>query len=346
MTFHPFRSLPVALILALGSALPALAEPAGTLLFVQDGVRIINADGQSRPARQGEVLQTGERLQTPPNAITQLKLPDGSLMGVRPGAELRIDPPAVGGAGRSPEVALLQGAIRVVGVELMDRSKTSAVIVKAGQTTLQLTGADIESAVLKPEARPAPSPGSAPGTPAAGESPGTYNRLAAGAATLRSGTITETLPMRQVSFVPANSPIPTILATVGPTVFAASRSRDDKASNLPPPAATGGRPDAVPPRPTEGVPVFSNMTSSLTAPRPSLAGGLPAAGPNVPGPRLVFSPISGVVNPVAGDRAVPGPAPMGGAPSVRPLPPPPPPPIRQVVICRQNPIIGRPQICT
>lgn len=328
------RPLTTAFLVAFGYVLPVSAEPAGTLVFVQDGVQIINAGGQARPARQGDVLQTGERLQTPPNAITQIKLPDGSLMGMRPGAELRIDPPAAGSGHQSPEVALLQGAIRVVGVELMDRSKTSGLILKTGQTSVQLTGADIESAVLKPEVRPT------------GETPGTYNRLAVGSATLRSGSIVEPLPIRQVSFVPANSPVPAILATVGPTVFAATRSQT---APLLPRVGAG-----------EGVSMVSNMTSTLTAPRPNVSGaGAPpgALGTGAPGPLPVFSPIStGAVNPTAGDRPAAGAAPiggggLGGTAGVRPPPPPPPPvailpPIRPPVICRPNPLAGRPPICT
>lgn len=220
MTSLDFRPLAAAMTVAMAYALPVQAQSGGTVLFAQEGVQIINANGQARAARQGDVLQAGERIQTPANGITQVKLPDGSLMGLRPNAELRVDAPPsgrpVGGSVATPEVTLLQGGVRVVGAELVDKTKSSALVLKAGTTSVQMKGADMESAILKPVA------GSAP---AAGAAPGTYNRLATGSATLSSGTTTTPLQARQVSFVPANSSVPTTLTSANPSVFAGERPK-------------------------------------------------------------------------------------------------------------------------
>lgn len=200
------------LAILLGSlASSAFAAPAGTLLFSQEGVRIIDASGATRPARQGETLQTGERLLTPANGITQVKLPDGSLVSVRPGTELKIDPPAAGNPSQQ-QLTLIQGAVRVIGSELMDKRKSSAITLQTGQATLQLTGADIESAVIRPDGP----------RPQGGGDPGTYNRLLFGAGTLRSGAVLEPLPLRQVSFVSLASLQPVTLTSVSPTLFTSS----------------------------------------------------------------------------------------------------------------------------
>lgn len=197
------------LAILLGSfASGAFAAPAGALLFSQEGAQIIDAAGVTRPARQGDVLQTGERLLTPPNGITQVKLPDGSLISVRPGTEMRIDPPPTG-VPNQQQIALIHGAVRVIGAELMDKLKSSAITLQTGQATLQLTGADIESAVVRPDSQKPQGLGD----------PGSYNRLQIGAGTLRSGTVLEPLALRQVSFISLAGLQPITLGSVSPTLF-------------------------------------------------------------------------------------------------------------------------------
>jgi hypothetical protein len=186
----------------------AFAAPAGALLFSQEGAQIIDAAGVTRPARQGDVLQTGERLLTPPNGISQVKLPDGSLISVRPGTEMRIDPPPAG-APTQQQIALIHGAVRVIGAELMDKRKASAITLQTGQASLQMKGADIESAVVRPDSQRPKSQGDA----------GSYNRLQLGAVTLHSGAVTEPLPLRLVSFVPLASFQQITLPSVSQNVF-------------------------------------------------------------------------------------------------------------------------------
>lgn len=244
------------LAILLGSlASGAFAAPAGTLLFSQEGVRIIDAAGTERPAKQGEALQTGERLLTPANGITQVKLPDGSLISVRPGTELKIDPPPPGNPNQQ-QLILIQGAVRVIGSELMDnKRKPSAITLQTGQATLQLTGADIESAVIRPDGP----------RPQGGGDPGTYNRLLFGAGTLRSGAVLEPLALRQVSFVSLANLQPITLSSVSPTLFASSGTftgafvGTGTGSTAP---AIGGTPSLA--TPTLGT-SFTATTSTLTS---------------------------------------------------------------------------------
>ena len=58
------------------------ATPVATLLFAQYVTQIVGEAGDVCPARQGDTLQSGERLLTPAGAISQLVLADGSLIGM------------------------------------------------------------------------------------------------------------------------------------------------------------------------------------------------------------------------------------------------------------------------
>jgi hypothetical protein len=143
----------------------------------------------------------------------------------------------------------------VIGSELMDnKRKPSAITLQTGQSTLQLTGADIESAVIRPDGP----------RPQGGGDPGTYNRLLFGAGTLRSGTVLEPLPLRQISFVSLSSLQPITLSSVSPTLFTSSSALAGALGT-----GTGGTAPAIggtssPATTTLGT-TFSATTSTLTA---------------------------------------------------------------------------------
>lgn len=169
-----------------------------------------------RPARcclpnRGDTLQTGERLLTPPGAISQVLLPDGSLIGMRPESELRLDPPAAGSDSKAPVLALVQGTVRVITSELMDPKKNAGLTLQSGTATLKLKGADLESAVVKGDGKAA-TPGDA--------APGSYQRLTVGSGTVANGGAVATLAPRQISFVPSANAAPTPLNTPAQNVFA------------------------------------------------------------------------------------------------------------------------------
>ena len=192
---------PIALALFLWAGY-SLAAPAGTVLFTQTGSQIVDANGIPRPAQRGDVLQHGERLQTPEGGISQVLMQDGSILGVRPGTELRFDPPA---ANAPTVVSLLQGSVRVIGAELMDARRTSAMTLMSGPATLQLKAADVETTVV----------GDKRGT----MDPGSYSRLLTGTASIGKGALVEPLPTRQVSFVGPTAVTPVTLSSVSPELF-------------------------------------------------------------------------------------------------------------------------------
>jgi hypothetical protein len=190
-------------------ATATFAAPAGTLLFAQPGSEIVGKNGLARPAKRGAVLEEGERLRTPTGAISQLLLPDGSLVGMRPGSELKLDLPAVTSDKGKQVISLLQGSARVIGSELMDSTKPSGFTLQSGLATLRLQGADLESAVVKPDAA------KTSGAPDAGS----YNRMLIGTGSIGSGGLLEPLAARQVSFVGALNVAPIVVASISPTMF-------------------------------------------------------------------------------------------------------------------------------
>jgi FecR protein len=190
-------------------AAAAFAAPAGTLLFTQSGAQILDANGVPRPAKRGDVIQEGERVRAPNGGISQLLLPDGSLIGMRPSSEIKLDKPALLTDSSKQLISLTQGAVRVIGSELMDTKKPSAFTFQSGLATLKLQGADLETALVKPDA---------PKTAGSGDA-GSYNRLLIGTGSIGSGTAVEPLAPRQVSFVGAINVAPVLVSSVSPTLF-------------------------------------------------------------------------------------------------------------------------------
>jgi hypothetical protein len=188
----------------------AFSAPAATLLFTQEGTQILDANGVARPAKRGDFIQLGERLRTPPSAISQILLPDGSLVGMRPGSELKLDLPPTPGEQARQRVSLVSGAVRFITSELMHPGKPSTFTFQSGLATLNLQGADLESAVVRPDG---------PKVSGAGDS-GSYTRMLAGTGSIGNGTLVEPLALRQVSFVGGANVAPIVVASVSPTLFA------------------------------------------------------------------------------------------------------------------------------
>lgn len=68
----------------------ALAETAGRVTFVAGQVNIISADGQRRLASKGELLNSGERLETGKGRL-QIRFTDGSLISLQPNTVFGLD---------------------------------------------------------------------------------------------------------------------------------------------------------------------------------------------------------------------------------------------------------------
>ena len=202
-----------AVLLASSACVGAYAAPAGTVLFAQPGTAILDASGVSRPANRGDLLQPGERIVTTATGISQVTLPDGSLIGVRPGSELKFELPAQASDQARQVVSLVQGAMRVIGSELMDANRLSAMSFRSGNSVLQMRSADLETAVVPSGASQASSKG-------AGE--GSYTRLLTGTASVGTAQTVTALAPRQVSYVAPTALVPVTLTTAPSTLFTSS----------------------------------------------------------------------------------------------------------------------------
>lgn len=146
-------------------------ELIGHVMFVRGGVNILDAKGQARPARQGDGLRPGERIETARDSVGQVKLTDGSLVGLRPGTELAIET-VVGDPNKARLLRLNRGAMRVVN---RDVSGQHPLLVETPTAEIRLVNADTETIVV--DALEGARHGLASGT---------YSRVIAGDGTLKT----------------------------------------------------------------------------------------------------------------------------------------------------------------
>jgi hypothetical protein len=243
---------------AMGFAHGVAAQTAGTVLFAQPGTQIVGESGVARAAAKGDVLQTGERLVTPAGSISQVILPDGSLIGLRPESELKITPALAGSGSKAPVVGLINGTARVIGAELMDSKKISNFTLQSGGATVSLKGADLEAAVVRPDARPT----GAAGAPGAAAAPGSYQRLLVGTASVANGNQVTALTPRQVSFVGAGNASPVTLGTPSQNVFAVNRSSPAQEPGAGAAPGSRGNPPGLA-RPVVAMPTMSPMAPNI-----------------------------------------------------------------------------------
>jgi hypothetical protein len=180
----PLRSL--TLIIALTIGLPCAAnaaDPVGKVIFQSGGATIVDAAGKQRPANKGDLIMPGERLVTGGNALTQVKMRDGSFVGLRPGTDLKFQEMRLAGKDAGQDVALASGSIRVLNLPGEGALKPVPVNVQAGDARIVLRGADMESSVKRDRTTGVE----------------TITRLNHGVGTLSNGVKTLDLPVNGVS---------------------------------------------------------------------------------------------------------------------------------------------------
>ena len=190
-------------------AATAWAAPAGTLLFARGDLQIIDAAGSARVGKAGDLLQPGERVVTRDGAVCQIKLWDGSLVGVRPDTELKFELPEQASARAKHVIAIVKGGLRVVNVDLRDGRARVPVQLMSPTGRVDLTNADAESRVVSPEAL----------QKAGVKDAGLYTRLQAGTGIVRTGTVEVPIALRTVTFTPRLDVAPTVIAAAGTVLF-------------------------------------------------------------------------------------------------------------------------------
>lgn len=161
------------IIVGLATA-PVFAQSgeAAQVIFTNNKLTVIDAKGIERVVRQGDFIQPGERLITPPGVIGQLRLPDGTLVGARPGSDLKLQA-IVGNLGKNVLV-LNEGNVRVLNIEPPQGPKPKPVEIISPIATLQISDGDGAAIHIRQGEKPS------------GAEPGTYNHLQRGTAIVRN----------------------------------------------------------------------------------------------------------------------------------------------------------------
>lgn len=157
----------LAAILCLAPA--AQADQVGKILFATEGVRIVDVNGDEKPAKRGDPVHAGERIVTGPGELAQVKMTDGGFVGVRSDSSLAFERQATAIAGAPHVLKLDRGDVRVLNMSFDDRTTPKEFVLKIPDGLVQLMQADSVASL-----RPA---GDGPGT-----SKQTLVRLSAGGA--------------------------------------------------------------------------------------------------------------------------------------------------------------------
>jgi hypothetical protein len=201
------RLSPVFIALSLTSTF-ALAAPVGTVLFARGDVQIIDVKGKPRPAVRGAELQDGERIVAPPGAASQIKMIDGSLFGVRPDTEFKVELPAQASEKAKQTISLIRGGLRVINADMRDGKKREPITLQTGASVVQLVNGDMESFFVRPDSKTRGS-----------TETGSYTRLITGTGSVRSGSFVAPLAIQTIAFVPKTDVAPVTTTTVAPTMF-------------------------------------------------------------------------------------------------------------------------------
>jgi len=188
-----------ALTLLLAGPVQAGGEAVGHVMFVKGAVTILDSAGHARPARQGDALRPGDRVETAADSVGQVKLPDGSLVGLRPGSAVAIENVA-GDPNRARLVRLSRGAMRVIN---RDASGQQVLLVETPTAEIRLVNADTEAFVVDA------AEGAREGLPI-----GTYSRIIAGDGTLKTARGDLSLQRGQAGFAPSGESPPAPLSAL------------------------------------------------------------------------------------------------------------------------------------
>lgn len=121
----------------------AVPGQAGILKQVQGEVRLVNANGESRPARSGDVLSLHDSIRTPADAGASAVLRDGTTLVVGPSSQVdlkqyRFDATTHEGG---MLVSLLRGSLRMI-TGLLGKAHPEAVKVETTSATVGIRGTD------------------------------------------------------------------------------------------------------------------------------------------------------------------------------------------------------------
>lgn len=188
-------ALAAALAFALAGGVQAQDGDAqvGKLIFANGDVEIVDGNGQSRRAKQGDLIAPGERVVTGDGALAQVKMNDGGRVGVRADSSVAFEPRALAVAGAPTVLSLQSGDVRVLNIKENESSDPREYVLKTTDGMIQLKNADTIASLR------APTTGGGPDTPKE-----TFVRLSAGNAVVsnKRGNVQDVSKNQLVAFTP------------------------------------------------------------------------------------------------------------------------------------------------
>lgn len=271
MSKTKFANCAGAVAFALAFPLTTLAAdaPEGQLLFVAGPVVIVDAVGAERVAKKGDLIAPGERLVTGIGGMGQLKMSDGSFIGIRPDSDLKIEklPPSGASGDGERHLHLAKGSVRTLNLEVAGKAKPLPIVVATLTGDISLRNADSESVVVPQRSGNA--------------SPGTYSRIAIGDGEIKSPGGDTRLALNSVTFVPQGGAAPRtdsgMLPDIAPKVAVVQSAQTGPGVTTPPsPLLTVGAPlVALPSVETLApkIPMVSTVAMQPLRPPPTLKDG-------------------------------------------------------------------------
>lgn len=131
----------LAFLVAAAYAPTVFAAPAARVEFSTSEPIIVGADGRERPARKGEQIVPGDRIQTRAGRA-QLAFTDGSFVSLQPNTDFGVSEYNFKGSNDGSEksvMSLLKGALRTV-TGLIGRSKRDAYLMTTPTATIGIRG--------------------------------------------------------------------------------------------------------------------------------------------------------------------------------------------------------------
>jgi hypothetical protein len=186
------------LLLPMGMAVAAQAAygaQAGSVIFVSGDAQIVGADGKTRNAAKGDIVNEGDTLVTGKAGALQMRMADDGFVAMRPDTRMTLQNFNWNGKEDGSErsvMSLVRGGFRTI-TGVIGKSNKESYLVRTPTATIGIRGTDHEPHYITP-----PGPGE---TPVA--EPGAYNKVNVGATFITNDAGTVELGANETGFASA-----------------------------------------------------------------------------------------------------------------------------------------------